>query len=856
MTEPAAISINGTPTPASALPPGFRNPHDKKGRSTSCLLCQKRKQKCDHRLPSCTTCIKAGVECIQPAKYAVKAPDKDEYTLMLEKKVRYLEKVLDSNNISINTGENATKKNFKYKKLSPFLSQDNDDTTKSSNIQVKLEKAPLVPLVDNKIIPLPANRKLPIFSEDLRNKKNYLSIDSIDYSNSIFAKYNLKEFLKFDPVFEFDEKLSRAFLDIHFTRLQFKYPLLSEEEIFAFHNAYVTNNLSGYMNNNDYFHYCSGRMWMIFAISACLQKATGRYNGAPPARYFSTAIRHITKAKTISKIHQIEILTLAVLYLIRTDRDSVCLYDLITDSLRICLELGLNKTKTYENIPEDEKLRFMRLWWCVYLLERMITIAVGKPYSLDESLVDDDLPLFQSEPSKAKHPSNITFINQSIKLRRIESRFVCELNINSGNNNLNNMSSDQLPLVEKYFQELEVWRGNCEGFSNGIENETLRLYYYRSVRLLIQPFLELMDPMDKLFRECQAAAGQICQLFKVFHEKTVFGHSTTAIHTVFAAGVTLIYCLWLTRNKDDMKRRAIGDSSKHTRPQVSESLFLGLNDLRACSICLYVMTERSKFALIFRDTFDQIMGATIANYCARCGPDSSEIIYPSVEPGMPPAIVRRYNTKGFLVDDAQKTDEEKIEQAERRRKQGQLQKNVVPKSLSHLLADSPPLRPEEKHHQEAQVEPQIPQQKPQPQVTQQPALKKPKLEDSFQYPTISEPSQPTQPTAASSASTVSTQSPQNLPTFDNEMTPFNVRTNTMINNISVWTGESGTGIAGLSGLALLNTASLFDHSIKPQNPQRQNQLQQQQQRPGDNYLFNVPADDFWTNNEDNYGFLS
>ena len=42
---------------------------DKKGRSRSCLLCRRRKQRCDHKLPTCTACLKAGVKCIQPAKY-------------------------------------------------------------------------------------------------------------------------------------------------------------------------------------------------------------------------------------------------------------------------------------------------------------------------------------------------------------------------------------------------------------------------------------------------------------------------------------------------------------------------------------------------------------------------------------------------------------------------------------------------------------------------------------------------------------------------------------------------------------------------------------------------------------------
>ncbi|CCH41752.1 putative transcriptional regulatory protein [Wickerhamomyces ciferrii] len=932
MSSPNQINQINQVNQVNSTSKSFKNPHDKKGRSTSCLLCQKRKQKCDHRLPSCTTCIKAGVKCIQPAKYNVQSPQKDEYTIMLEKKIKFLEKVLDSNQIKIDDDKN--KKNFKYKKLSPFLSNDNEtstntssntntntNTTAASTIQsiICLTPEPTSIPHDRKLpIPTSVSSNDPISINLIKNKKSYVSIDSIDYSNSLFAKYNLKEFLNFDPVFEFDENLSRAFLDIHFSRLQFKYPLLDEDEIYEFHNCYVSNQLQGYMNNNDQFHYCCCRMWMIFAISSCLHMTTGKYQGPPPARYFSTAIRHITKVKNIGILEKIEILTLAVLYLIRTDRDSVCLYEIIKDSLKLCIDLKLHKFESYQNITPQEKFKKLRLWWCVYLLERMISIAVGKNYNLKEDEVDLNIPLFENmsgSMNQSKHQQNSNFINQSIKLRRIESRFVEFFQITSTGSI--NVSSNQLPLVEKYFQELEIWRSNCQGFSNGIENETLRLYYYRSVRLLIQPFLELMNPMDKLFRECQAAAGQICQLFKVFHEKTVFGHSTTAIHTVFVAGVTLVYCLWLARNKDDQKRKALGDVSKHTRPTVSESLFNGLNDLRACSICLYVMTERSKFALIFRDTFDQLMTATITNLIERCGPDSSELIYDPLRPGMPPAVVRRdfnqdlnFGTKrssgngmerSQFLGKSSPTEEEKFEQEERKRKQGQLQKNVVPKSLSHLLINSN--QDDQQSTQGSNVTisaspvPNVPSlitsSSPRSDISSSLVFnhKRPKLDHnnstnplesvnfsnlSYSYkddyqesPSNLSTTSSTHPSMTSSASSTTTSATSNY-NYPPELSLFNNRTNTMINNISVWTGESGG--------PPINTASLFDfnnnknsRSLLTKNSQsNQNNNSNgnnginvngqvvnglNNKNLGETYLWNVPVEEFWTNNDD-YGFLA
>lgn len=40
--------------------------HNKNGRFRSCFLSKRRKQRFDHELPTCTTCLKADFKCIQP----------------------------------------------------------------------------------------------------------------------------------------------------------------------------------------------------------------------------------------------------------------------------------------------------------------------------------------------------------------------------------------------------------------------------------------------------------------------------------------------------------------------------------------------------------------------------------------------------------------------------------------------------------------------------------------------------------------------------------------------------------------------------------------------------------------------
>ncbi|CCF55930.1 hypothetical protein KAFR_0A04940 [Kazachstania africana CBS 2517] len=837
--------------------------NDKKGRSRSCLLCRRRKQKCDHKLPSCTACLKAAVKCVQPARYAEqsnehdlitdtspntfststtalstllenstpntyndpghslitsgytpttvkvedsqhiiaespmtainalisngshslstsassisipsngkesvsqmvspvttnplvtnkrnsknyvtdptkkkrKSNDKDQYTSFIERKLKYLEKLID---LPIG-GTVFNKKLSHYKKITHLLGEIDDlenislpATFNKDNPNIDLQQQqyhlPQLSANDNqksvlslhsnssqyqhekvndslKTLHLSHQNTIPALSSD--------SLESIDFSKCIFSKYITKDVFTYDPAFEFDEQLSRSLLEIFFSRLQFKYPLLDEGEIYTFHDNYSKNNIYSYSAND--FHFATGRMWLVFSIGAHLHMTSGKYKGLPPDRYFSTAVRHVTKCgEELNDVQKIELLTLLAMYLLRTDRDSMILYEIIKDVMFICKE-KLHLNRWYPNNSFANKK--LRIFWCVYLLERMICVAVGKPFVIKENEIS--LPLFDENSFNTQNSkiNGVHFINQSLKLRKIESSFVEVLKILPANQQSTTIKKAQLPMVRKYFHDLDIWRASCVTTSvRSFENETLKLYYYRAVRLLLQPYLEFLTPEDQLFKECQAAAGQICQLYKIFHQKTATGNSTPAVHTVFASGVTLIYCMWLSRNFDDEKRKVLGDSSKHTRPLISASLFSTMDDLRACSVSLYVMAERSKFARVFRDTFDQLMNATIGNLIERCGPDSSELIYLSATPsddeleqigkqfdsgekekvfiginGMPPAIKRTFGKKqaeehAAFVENPRADDNQ--ERKEFKERQGFLKKATVPTGLANLLTKS------------------------------------------------------------------------------------------------------------------------------------------------------------------------
>ena len=708
---------------------------EKKSRSTSCYLCQKRKQKCDQRFPSCTNCIKAHVKCIQPPRYGenYRAHVKDDYTILLEKKVKQLEKLLDQTTKKISRMEKeafdmaAKHTNSSSKDVTGVTNDDDNEDAVNSNVENSpsdlgsLQKSAIgnrtgtsKDSASNKFLKY---RKIGNLLDTSRNTaRSYLPYDQFDnllnkpyeyfvsdnsskIGLSLVSHYSLLDYMRYNPSFNVDKNLSKQLVDIYFTMMQYKFPLLNEQEILQFHHDYYQRRT--FSNHSDY-HFKAARMFLLFSFSALLYRATGRYRGPHPYRFFSSALRHMVFFHNLEPLKKVEILALLCALVNRTDKDSNCLYLIISDAMKLCNQLNLHKPKSYKNVSSTLRERHLRCFWCTYILERSVSIAVAKPFVLKESKIDNRLPMFggflTSDSSKQtgsrsrqrveanETPLNVSFINQAIRIRRVESCFVEDLNILSS---ASIATRAQLPKVLIYFQQLQNWRKECQGLQTGKETEALSVYYYKAVRNLIQPFLELLDPDDKLFKECQAAAGQICQAIKAYHQKTVSGHSILSIHTTFTSGVTLIYCLWLERNRDDMKRKLLGDDKKHTRPLVSAALFSGLDDLRACSISLYVMAERTKFALSFRDSFDELMHATVDNLIIRCGPNSSEILNYS-ETGMPPAVYRQ-PMQHYQLDSkfTQKTAVEKQEEEERKKATGHLTRLAIPKGLSHLLVHSP-----------------------------------------------------------------------------------------------------------------------------------------------------------------------
>lgn len=127
------------------------------------------------------------------------------------------------------------------------------------------------------------------------------------------------------------------------------------------------------------------------------------------------------------------------------------------------------------------------------------------------------------------------------------------------------------------------------------------VYYYKCLRFLLHPLLSVPETSIDLIKKCAEACGGVCETYKKLHQNISVGFSLMALHSVFLSGrsvrplelqsslclgLTILYCTWISPNE----------------------LFTitNSNAMNACSIVLYIITERWPGAKKYRDMYEAV----------------------------------------------------------------------------------------------------------------------------------------------------------------------------------------------------------------------------------------------------------
>ncbi|KAE8329340.1 hypothetical protein BDV39DRAFT_191548 [Aspergillus sergii] len=391
-----------------------------------------------------------------------------------------------------------------------------------------------------------------------------------------------------------NDEMGSRIMNAYLTRLHTRYPFLDRRELWQLHEArwQLAKKKREELSKADKFGIF--QLYIVYAIGATFLQLSERYSYIPPERFYMTALQQASAMCEARSIENIKAMTLLVVYHLRSASSQGVWY-MIGLAMRTAIDLGLHRKANEVSLdPFTAQLR-RRLFWTVYYLERVVSMSLGRPFSIaDRNIdlplpldVDDDVrdPAVLSAVPPTDRPTTMTFALFLIKVRQIDSKV--QHKIYRADRPLHTLRSK----MDRLFLELEEWKQSALLRFNGPDLDYPMLHYNRALRLLIQPFLPSLPLTDPYYHICLRAAGDICQTHKRLHQSLEYGHSFLAVQTVFMAGITLLYALWT-----------------HTSEVWSVQMS---NDIRACSTVLFVMGERAAWVKKYRDAFELLVNAAM-----------------------------------------------------------------------------------------------------------------------------------------------------------------------------------------------------------------------------------------------------
>jgi hypothetical protein len=297
--------------------------------------------------------------------------------------------------------------------------------------------------------------------------------------------------------------------------------------------------------------------YMVFAIGAIdLRRKNGNLS-VTPLDYFNTA----TSLYLSGLVERGNLETIQGLLLLSTfaiNEPQILNAWMVSGlAMRLAIELGLHRNVGSEFTLFRSEMR-KRVFWAAYVLDRNISITLGRPLSIQDKDINVELPLPLSDDAlvmedispgssqcSSPTPSDLSTFIHIIKLRQLGSRI-------QGTFYPTNLEGvdPQLVLAQRdnMRTELENWIGSAPRYTLPTAAvfqsvEWFQIAYYHALLLLYRPSPACPEATVQALQTCADASITLITLYLTLYNKNKFAYTWVSLHSLFMASVTMLYTL-------------------------------------------------------------------------------------------------------------------------------------------------------------------------------------------------------------------------------------------------------------------------------------------------------------------------
>ncbi|KAE9371651.1 hypothetical protein N431DRAFT_410583 [Stipitochalara longipes BDJ] len=546
----------------------------------ACQRCKTRKQKCDGMHPACSKCSKLGLACDYVIPSKPMPFGKKHYVASLERRIVELEEFLAKKGL---LDQNSS--------FSEMESRSSDSEEGESMVRILRD---LSLETNGGYIGATSQITMGRLVGSIVKGKKYSIREDLSPSPTYFPDRDDSAELRLSDI---SPDVADRLLVGYMKHIATRYPVLHSAWIRDLHSRRhcITNA------------YERSTLHLIYATAGRFLETTGET--APsyfPERHHAEVLKDLDEMLRYHDTRSVVTLLLLAVFSLRA-KGGPGAWAYIGLAMRIAIDMGLHRhNAAMERIGFDVEMR-KRLFWSCYTMDRQVSIPLGRPFSISDRDIDVQLPFDVDErcqdlqileqaskvdPDVVRtESSSLTAFLHILRLRRIESSIQQTIYRVDQSTNVTDAE------IEFYLDELENWKKLIPlDAKKQVDRESIAfdgydyydgmVFYYKCHRLLLYPLISKPRVNPRFLKRCAEVCGGVAQTYKRLHQTLSVGYSLMALQTVFMAGLTLIYCTWIS----------------------PEEIFSSAtsNDINACSIVLFVITERWPGAKKYRDAFEAV----------------------------------------------------------------------------------------------------------------------------------------------------------------------------------------------------------------------------------------------------------
>ncbi|RDH36041.1 fungal-specific transcription factor domain-domain-containing protein [Aspergillus welwitschiae] len=548
--------------------------------------------RCDGNEPSCSSCLKAGVSCVNDGKQEVTR----RYISNMENRIRWLESIVKENCANVDLGlehrmiaaENAVDHDSTI--LSAEIPHEDDPTTSSQRIPPRElrreargasrnegngsnslpDQHPPHHMTGSNAEHQPAH-EIGLVSLSSGEGPRYIGPSSgYFFANRIFSSAGRRcksrgvrkataestilstELLSSLTLLPTRKESAVELSKKYFRTVHLIYPFLHEPtHMSVIDRVYTSQN----ENPLDLF-----QVYMVLSISALNLSRECKVH-LPVEGYYASAMKYVEQVCSYGSITALQCMLLLMVYALHNPSSNVNIWNLNYQCLASVIDLGLQRDVRVS--PSlgisllDQEMR-TRIFWVVYTLDRAICTMMGRPIGIRDEACEMRFPLDMTDTDllnpdsnhngEQEPPSHMSHSIHLFKLAKMNSEIKYVMHSIQ-----RDVPSYAYPPVRDIFawqrdmiSTLKNWQSTIpqDTASEDTMSKLCTARYHETMVLLLRPSPAIPDPSEEMLDLCFHQAVDLLKIFGDIYRAGSLLYSRLLVHSVFLGALVLLYCIW------------------------------------------------------------------------------------------------------------------------------------------------------------------------------------------------------------------------------------------------------------------------------------------------------------------------